>query len=82
MGANPYADALGTGVTFRVWSPHATAVAVRGSFNGWGASAMAEEGTSDLWSVDVAGVTNGSQYKYFVNDTHTAGSESIRPGDL
>lgn len=70
MGSTPYADALGTGVTFRVWSPHATTVAVRGSFNGWGSAAMAEEGTSDLWSVDVAGVTNGSQYKYFINDTY------------
>lgn len=70
MGSTPYADALGTGATFRVWSPHATTVAVRGSFNGWGTTAMAEEGTSDLWSVDVAGVTNGSQYKYFINGTY------------
>jgi len=70
MGANPYADPLGTGVTFRVWSPHATNVTVRGSFNGWGNTAMTEEGTTDLWSVDVAGVTNGSQYKYFINNTY------------
>ena len=70
MGATPYADTLGTGVTFRVWSPHATTVAVRGSFNGWGSSAMAKEGTSDLWSGDVAGATNGSQYKYFINGTY------------
>jgi len=68
MGATPYADAGGTGVTFRVWSPHATNVQVRGSFNSWGSTAMAEEGTSDLWSADVPGVTNNSQYKYFINN--------------
>src|SRR5688572_23678854 len=70
MGATPYADAFGTGVTFRVWSPRATSVAVRGTFNGWSITPMAEESASDLWSVDVGGVTNGSQYKYFINGTY------------
>lgn len=70
MGAAPYADALGTGVTFRVWSPHATSLAVRGTFNNWATTSMTEEGTSDLWSVDVPGVTNYSQYKYFINGTY------------
>lgn len=70
MGATPYADAGGTGVTFRVWSPNATSVAVRGSFNGWGSTTMTEEGTSDLWSVDVPDVPNGAQYKYFINGMH------------
>jgi 1,4-alpha-glucan branching enzyme len=70
MGATPYADVNGTGVTFRVWSPNATNVQVRGSFNGWGSTAMVEEGASDLWSVDVSGVANGAQYKYFINNTH------------
>jgi len=70
VGATPYADVLGTGVTFRVWSPHATSVAVRGSFNGWGITPMIEEGASDVWSVDVSGATVGSQYKYFINGTY------------
>lgn len=69
MGATPYADAGGTGVTFRVWSPHATSVAVRGTFNGWGTTTMLKEAAGNLWSVDVPGVTNNSQYKYFVNNT-------------
>lgn len=69
LGATPYADALGTGVTFRVWAPNATSVAVRGTFNGWGSTAMTEEGTSKLWSVDVPNVPAGSQYKYFINGT-------------
>lgn len=33
MGSIPYADASGTGVTFRVRAPDATSVAVRGPFN-------------------------------------------------
>lgn len=70
MGATPYADGLGTGVTFRVWAPNANSVAVRGSFNGWGSNAMTEEGTSNLWSVDVPNVAAGSQYKYFVDGTY------------
>ncbi len=70
MGAMPYADALGTGVTFRVWSPNATSVAVRGSFNGWGSTPLTEEASGDLWSVDMSNVANGSQYKYFINGTH------------
>ena len=69
LGATPYADALGTGVTFRVWSPHGTNVAVRGSFNGWGTTAMTKEAVSELWSVDVPGVAAGSQYKYFINNS-------------
>ena len=36
IGATPYADAAGTGVTFRTWAPNASGVTVRGSFNGWG----------------------------------------------
>lgn len=70
MGATPYADALGTGVTFRVWAPHATSVAARGTFNGWGSTALTEEGTTDLWSVDVPNVPAGSQYKYFINGNY------------
>ena len=48
MGATSYADALGTGVTFRVWSPNATSVAVPGSFNGWNPTAnfLVPEGSS------------------------------------
>lgn len=70
MGATPYADALGTGVTFRVWSPHATSLAVRGTFNNWGSAALTKEGSTELWSADVPGVTNGSQYKYFINGSY------------
>ena len=71
-GSTPYHDALGTGVTFRVWAPHATNVYVPGSFNGWNTSAtpLAEEtsnGAADgVWSADVTAATNNSQYKYYL----------------
>ena len=52
MGAIPYADAGGTGVTFRTWAPNATAVSVHGSFNGWGSTPLVQEATGGLWSVD------------------------------
>jgi 1,4-alpha-glucan branching enzyme len=55
MGAIPYFDVLGTGVTFRVWSPHAISVAVRGSFNGWGTTAMAKENTNISSMVPIGG---------------------------
>lgn len=34
IGAIPYADAGGTGVTFRTWAPNASSVTVKGAFNG------------------------------------------------
>jgi 1,4-alpha-glucan branching enzyme len=64
MGATPY----DTGVTFRVWAPFASAVAVGGSFNAWSATAnpLFEEGSSGFWSVDVDGVKVNDQYKFIV----------------
>jgi 1,4-alpha-glucan branching enzyme len=72
-GSTPYNDASGTGVTFRVWAPNATSVYVPGTFNGWSnnVTPLAKEFTNSIWngvwSADVPGVTNGSQYKYYIN---------------
>ncbi len=63
MGATPF----DTGVTFRVWAPFATTMAVAGTFNGWSATAdplFAE--TDGYWSVDVSGAKVGDQYKFVV----------------
>lgn len=63
MGAVPHAD----GTTFRVWAPHAAAVAVVGSFNGWSADAdplAPEEG--GYWSADVPGAAPGAEYKLVI----------------
>lgn len=67
LGSIPYADGAGTGVTFRVWAPNASSVAVRGDFNNWGQTALTSEGASGLWSRDISGARAGQQYQYFLN---------------
>lgn len=69
MGSTPYADASGTGVTFRVWAPDATSVSVPGTFNGWNTTAnnLIKEGSSGLWSGDISAARPNDQYKYFIN---------------
>lgn len=70
MGASPYADQTGSGVTFRVWTPFAKQVAVAGDFNQWSDSAnpLFPEG-GGYWSVDVPGVAVGQQYKFVLSDS-------------
>ena len=69
MGATPYADALGTGVTFRVWAPNATTVTVPGQFNGWNVNAnpLVKEPGTENWSADVASARPGHEYKFLIN---------------
>lgn len=70
MGSIPYADSFGTGVTFRVWAPDATSVAVPGSFNGWNTSSnflVKESGGLGIWSGDITNARNGDEYKYFLS---------------
>ena len=69
-GAVPYADADGTGTTFRLWAPGAASVNVAGSFNGWntGANPLTKESAaSGAWSADVAAARTNDAYKYVVN---------------
>jgi 1,4-alpha-glucan branching enzyme len=65
LGAIPYEE----GVTFRVWAPNATAMGVKGDFNGWSTTALVRESESDYWSVDVAGAHAGQEYKYRINNS-------------
>ncbi len=61
MGALPHES----GVAFRVWAPHADAVYVTGSFNGWSAEAhrmLKEEG--GYWYADIAAAAIGDEYRY------------------
>ena len=69
MGAIPYADSLGTGVTFRVWAPNATSVAVPGVFNGWNTTSnfLTKETGTDLWSRDIGAAKPNDQYKFHIN---------------
>ncbi len=68
-GSTPYADASGTGVTFRVWAPNASSVNVPGQFNGWVVTAnpLMLEGTSGVWSADIPNARPGQEYKYYIN---------------
>ena len=69
LGSSPFADAGGTGVTFRVWAPAATSVVVAGTFNGWSTTAtpLFSEGTSGCWSADVGAARAGDDYKYVLD---------------
>ncbi len=71
MGAIPYPG----GVTFRVWAPFASGVAVAGGFNDWSAEAAPltreREGT---WSCDVEGAAVGDQYKFVIRNPALAAS--------
>src|SRR5882757_5796068 len=72
-GSIPYHDALGTGVTFRVWAPNATSVFVPGVFNSWSTTAnpLVKELTNavwtGVWSADITTASAGQQYKYYIN---------------
>jgi 1,4-alpha-glucan branching enzyme len=65
IGATPYSG----GVTFRVFAPFATTVAVKGDFNSFAAPgiALSNEGNG-YWSHDVAGALDGQQYKYTITN--------------
>jgi 1,4-alpha-glucan branching enzyme len=68
MGAVPFADAAGRGTMFRVWAPHATAVAVVGSFNDWDAArhplVRDDGGHAETWSTDVEAARPGDEYRF------------------
>jgi 1,4-alpha-glucan branching enzyme len=57
-----------TGVTFRVWTPHAEKVFVIGTFNGWDeTSTPLFNEKNDCWSTEVLGAKAGDEYKYIVH---------------
>jgi 1,4-alpha-glucan branching enzyme len=71
MGANLIAD----GATFRVWAPNATAVHVRGSFNGFQIreDASLVRGDAGYWCGFISGVVEGDVYKLWVTGASGAG---------
>ena len=79
MGATPYTDPAGDGVTFRTWAPFADSVHVKGTFNAWSDSStpLAREGNG-YWSVDVPGAAVGHEY-YFVMRNGTLVIERVDP---
>jgi 1,4-alpha-glucan branching enzyme len=70
------ATLVGGGATFRVWAPNATAVHVRGSFNGFAIrenARLIEEDHAGYWHGFIDGVTDGSIYKYWITGPAGAG---------
>jgi 1,4-alpha-glucan branching enzyme len=74
MGANPYQDPAGNGVTFRVWTLFVSSVCVAGDFNGWSTTAnpLYSEGNG-FWSVDLSGATTGQQYLFILQNPAVPG---------
>ncbi len=62
------------GVSFRVWAPFAVEVAVTGTFNNWGETALASE-DDGYWAGIVSGATAGHEYKYVI---HTSNSKLLK----
>ena len=58
----------GGGVTFGVWAPNATRVAVIGDFNHWNADAdvLAPRGSSGIWEGAAAAARPGHVYKFAI----------------
>ena len=84
IGAIPYASGTLIGTTFRTFAPNATGVTVAGTFNFWNATSLPlfAEGNG-YWSVDVANVQAGAQYKFVVkNATQTLWRNDPRARDL
>jgi 1,4-alpha-glucan branching enzyme len=55
-----------SGVTFRVWAPHASKVFVTGSFNSWAEAPLHPE-ENGYWSADVPTATVGDEYRYLLH---------------
>ena len=63
MGSLPFPG----GAAFRVWAPHAEAVAVAGDFNDWSddSDRLGREG-GGYWSGEVPGARAGQRYRYVI----------------
>ena len=74
-------DAMGatvsdTGVSFRVWAPHADSVSVTGFFNDWTLAAMTPEEHGN-WFIDIPKAKVGDEYKFVL----TNGDETFERND-
>jgi 1,4-alpha-glucan branching enzyme len=61
-----------TGTSFAVWAPNAERVSVVGDFNGWNPEAhpLVPKSDSGIWEGHIAGVAQGTVYKYHVVSRH------------
>lgn len=60
------------GTYFTVWAPNASQVAVVGDFNNWNTqqNPMHRHAGSGLWELFIAGLGEGTVYKYAIHDAH------------
>lgn len=57
-----------TGITFRVWAPHASRAFVTGTFNGWAESSTPMRPEEDgRWSAVVPAAKIGDEYRYLLH---------------
>ncbi len=72
LGAHPMRVGGQEGTHFAVWAPNAESVSVFGDFNGWqpGSLALEQIGSSGIWGRFVAGVGQGTTYKYHIISRH------------
>ncbi|MDP8227964.1 MAG: 1,4-alpha-glucan branching protein GlgB [Candidatus Electryoneaceae bacterium] len=72
MGAHITTRGKQSGTYFSVWAPNAEQVSVIGSFNGWNRDVhrLNKKGQSGIWEGFIAGVTEGSLYKFFIRSRY------------
>ena len=74
MNDTPHRPGLGSmphegGTAFRVWAPHADAVAVTGSFTEWSGDGHAMDAEDNgHWYADVEGVEPGDEYQFVIHN--------------
>jgi 1,4-alpha-glucan branching enzyme len=66
-----------TGATFKVWAPHADAVAVTGDFDNWSGMHALTQTAGNVWSGDIAGAQAGQHYRYLVSQ----GGKTLKRSD-
>ncbi|MBO5999292.1 MAG: 1,4-alpha-glucan branching protein GlgB [Lachnospiraceae bacterium] len=68
LGAHPSVENGTEGTYFAVWAPHAAAVHVVGTFNGWNEESHPLERTGDvgIYAGFIPGVGTGELYKYLI----------------
>ena len=68
LGAHPYVHQGVQGTRFAVWAPHARAVSVVGSHNGWDPQLhpMRPRGATGVWELFLPAVRPGTLYKYHI----------------
>jgi len=70
LGAHPITLAAVDGVSFAVWAPNASRVAVVGDFNLWDARrhSMRKRPEAGIWELFIPGLRQGAVYKYAIDD--------------